>query len=60
MQDNADKVAGADRSRITADDYEVRNLAKKYKLNADQARELIALYGSNRQRLHAAAKKIIT
>ena len=61
MPDDKNNESGPDRSHVAGGrDYEVRHLAEKYKLNTDQARELLALYGSNRQRLHAAAKKIIT
>jgi hypothetical protein len=61
MRHDASNAIEASDGRATDDEHsEARYLAEKYKLNIDQARQLIGLYGNNRQRLHAAAKKIIT
>ena len=39
-------------------EYEVRQLATKYGLTEEQARELIASFGNEQQKLEAAAKSL--
>jgi hypothetical protein len=57
MTDDKTKVGEPDRSRVAADqDYEVRYLANRYSISVEQARDLIARYGNDRQKLHEAAK----
>jgi Protein of unknown function (DUF3606) len=52
MPDDKTKVGEPDRSRVSGDqDYEVRHFAEKYGLSREQARDLIARHGSNRQKL---------
>jgi hypothetical protein len=61
MPDDKSHVGEPDRSRVAAEqDYEVRYLAEKHGLSAEQARQLIARVGNDRQKLDAAAKKLIT
>jgi hypothetical protein len=45
-------------SRAAHQGYEVKAFASKYKLTADQARQLIAEVGNDRERLDAAAAKL--
>ena len=57
MPDDKRNVGEPDRSRVAAtQDYEVQYLAEKYGLSHDQARELIARVGNNREKLDEAAK----
>ena len=57
MTDDKNKVGQPDRSRVAGvQDYEVQYLAKKYGLSPEQARELIARIGNDRQKLEEAAK----
>jgi hypothetical protein len=61
MSDDKTKVGKPDRSRVSADqDYEVRKFAEKHGLSQEQARDLIARHGSNREKLEEAAKKLRT
>jgi hypothetical protein len=61
MPDDKSHVGEPDRSRVAGEqDYEVRYLAEKHGLSAEQARQLIARVGNDRQNLDAAAKKLIT
>jgi hypothetical protein len=57
MPDDKSKVGRPDRSRVAGDqDYEVQYLAEKYGLSQEQARELIARIGNDREKLEEAAK----
>lgn len=59
MPDDKTKVGEPDRSRVSRDqDYEVRQLAEKHGLSAQQARDLIARHGSNREKLEEEARKL--
>jgi len=59
MADDKTKQDGRDRSRVSGSEpYEVEYFAEKHGLNAEQARELIAEHGNDRERLDAAAEKI--
>jgi hypothetical protein len=59
MPDDKTKVGEPDRSRVSRDqDYEVRQLAEKHGLSAQQARDLIARHGSNREKLEEEEKKL--
>jgi hypothetical protein len=51
MPDDKTKVGEPDRSRVAADqDYEVRQLAEKHGLSLQQALDLIARHGTNREK----------
>jgi hypothetical protein len=53
------RLASPDRSRVSrVQDYEVRQLAEKHGLGAQQARDLIARHGSNREKLEEEARKL--
>jgi hypothetical protein len=59
MPDDKTKVGEPDRSRVSADqDYEVSQLAKKHGLTQQQARDLIARVGNDREKLDQAAEKL--
>jgi uncharacterized protein DUF3606 len=55
--DEKSKVGEPDRRRVSADqDYEVSQLAQKHGLIQQQARNLIARVGNDREKLDQAAK----
>jgi hypothetical protein len=57
MVDNKQDVGEPDRSRVSgSEDYEVRYFADKHGISMDQARELIATHGNNREELDRAAE----
>jgi hypothetical protein len=59
MADNTHKEDNRDRSRVSASEgYEVKYFAGKHKITQDQARELIAKVGNNREKLDAAVEKL--
>jgi hypothetical protein len=59
MPDDKTKVGEPDRSRVAADQtYEVRYLAGKYGLSPQQARQLIARVGNDREKLEQAAREL--
>lgn len=59
MADNKQNVGEPDRSRVSgSEDYEVRQFAEKHGISMDQARELIAKHGSQRDKLDAAAERL--
>jgi hypothetical protein len=59
MADDKTKQDGRDRSRVSGSEpYEVEYFAEKHGLNAQQARDLIAEHGNDREKLDAAAGKI--
>jgi hypothetical protein len=61
MPDDKTKVGEPDRSRVAADqNYEVRYLAQKFGLSDEQARELIARVGNDREKLDEAAQKLMS
>jgi hypothetical protein len=58
MPDDKSKVGEPDRSRVAADqDYEVAYLATKYGISREQARNLIARVGNDREKLRAGGAK---
>jgi len=59
MADDKSKTDGRDRSRVSGSEtYEVAYFAEKHGLTAQQARELIAEVGNDREKLNAAASKL--
>ncbi|WP_022682148.1 DUF3606 domain-containing protein [Sphingobium bisphenolivorans] len=59
MADNKTKRGGTDRSRVAASEgYEVNYFARKHKITAEQARELIKKVGNDRDKLNAAAAQV--
>lgn len=61
MADNKNHVGEPDRSRVSgSEDYEVRHFAEQNGISMDQARELIARHGNDREALTAAAKRLRT
>ena len=61
MPDDKSKVGETDRSRIAADqNYEVRYLAQKFGLSDEQALELIARVGNDREKLDNAARELMS
>lgn len=59
MADNKQNVGEPDRSRVSgSEDYEVRHFAEANGITPDQARELIARHGNDREALTAAAKRL--
>ena len=56
MADNKDLTGGRDRNFVAAgQDYEVDDFAQKHGLTREQARELIARHGNDREALDRAA-----
>lgn len=59
MADNKQNVGEPDRSRVSGSEaYEVRYFAEKHGLSMDQARELIARHGNDREALDRAAEQL--
>jgi hypothetical protein len=59
MADDKSKTDGRDRSRVSgSEQYEVEYFAEKHGLSAEQARDLIADIGNDREKLDEAAGKI--
>ena len=59
MPDDKTKVGKPDRSRVSADqDYEVRNIAEKFGLSANQVRELMLRVGNDRDDVEKAAREV--
>jgi hypothetical protein len=59
MPDDKSKIGQPDRSRVATDqDYEVSQLAQKHGLTQQQARDLIARVGNDREKLDRAAKEL--
>ena len=59
MPDDKSQVGEPDRSRVAGDEeYEVNYLASKHGLSAQQARQLIARLGNDREKLDQAAEKL--
>ena len=59
MADNKQNTGEPDRSRVSgSEDYEVRYFADKHGISMDQARELIAQHGNQREELDAAAERL--
>lgn len=59
MADDKSIIGGADRRQVAADEaYEVEYFARRHGITAQQARDLIAQHGNNREALDAAAEKL--
>ena len=59
MADDKGKRGGADRRTVSAGKgYEVSYFARKHGVTTQQARELIARVGNNREKLNAAAEQL--
>ena len=59
MPDDKSQTGGQDRSRVAADqDYEVRYFAERHGISTDQAEQLIAKHGNNRDELDEAARQM--
>lgn len=59
MADDKSKVGGQDRARVAGgEDYEVRQFAEQNGLRVEQAEQLIARHGNNREELERAAKQM--
>ena len=59
MTDDKTKVGEPDRSRVPGDqDYEVRYLAEKHGLSAEQVKKLIARVGNDREKIESAARRL--
>jgi len=59
MADNKQNVGEPDRSRVSgSEDYEVRYFADKHGISMDQARDLIARHGNQREALDRAAEQL--
>jgi len=59
MADNREHVGEPDRSRVSgSEDYEVRHFADKHGISMDQARQLIAKHGNQRDELDRAAEQL--
>lgn len=59
MADNKQNAGEPDRSRVSgSEDYEVRYFADKHGISMDQARDLIAKHGNQREELDAAAERL--
>ena len=59
MSDDKNNVGGQDRSRVSgSDEYEVRYFADKHGISIEQAEQLIARHGNNREELDAAARQM--
>lgn len=59
MADNKQNVGEPDRSRVSgSEDYEVQYFAETNGITPDQARDLIAKHGNDRETLNAAARRL--
>ena len=59
MPDDKTKMDERDRSKVAAgEDYEVAYLAKRYKISAEQAKELVKTHGNNRAALEKMAEAL--
>lgn len=59
MSDDPNKRGAQDRSRVAGDeDYEVRYFADKHGISMEQAQQLIAEHGNDRDELDRAAEQI--
>ena len=59
MADDKSNVGGRDRSRVAGgEDYEVRHFAEQHGLSMEQAEQLIARHGNDREELERAAQQL--
>ena len=59
MADDKSNVGGTDRARVArGEDYEVRHFAEQNGISVEQAEQLIARHGNNREELERAARQM--
>ena len=59
MADDKTKTDQRDRAKVAGgEDYEVRYLADKMGITADEARNLVRRYGNDRKKIEEAVKKL--
>jgi len=59
MADDKSNVGGRDRQRVAGgQDYEVRDFAEANGITVEQAQQLIARHGNNREELERAARQM--
>lgn len=59
MSDDKSDTSGRDRSRVAgSEDYEVRYFAQRHGLTIEQAEQLIARHGNDREELDRAAEQM--
>jgi hypothetical protein len=59
MSDDKSKQDNRDRSQVAAgEDYEVRHFAEQNGISIEQAEQLIARHGTNREELERAARQM--
>ncbi|HTK71239.1 MAG TPA: DUF3606 domain-containing protein [Croceibacterium sp.] len=59
MSDDKSDTSGRDRSRVAGgEDYEVRYFAQRHGLTIEQAEQLIARHGNDREELDRAAEQM--
>lgn len=59
MADDKSKIGGSDRKQVAAgEDYEVDYFAGKHGISREQAKQLIAKHGNDREKLDAAAERL--
>jgi hypothetical protein len=59
MADDKSNRGEPDRSRVSgSEDYEVEHFARQHGISAEQARQLIAEHGNNRDELAKAAQRL--
>ena len=60
MADNKSKRGGTDRRRVAGGEgYEVNYFARKHGISKDQAQKLIDRVGNDREKLNAAATRLV-
>lgn len=60
MSDDKSKQDGRDRTRVAAGEgYEVRYFAERHGISVQQAEDLIREHGPDRQKLDAAAERLV-
>lgn len=59
MADDKSNTGGQDRARVAGgEDYEVRHFAEQNGISVQQAEQLIARHGNNREELERAAQQM--
>jgi hypothetical protein len=59
MPDDKSKRGQPDRSKVAADqEYEINLLAEKHGISSAEARDLLARFGTNREKLDEAAREL--
>lgn len=59
MADDKTKTDARNRSKVAGEPYEVKYFAQKHGLSEHQARTLIQTVGNDREKLDAAAEKVV-